>query len=106
MSKIEIVTETTEEVTLPTCEELSDVHGDADDFFKIVDSESDPSWRHGSYESTVFLRLADDTYWQACYNVSTDGETHGLRDGDADISRVYPHRVMATVYKSRPQTDD
>ena len=46
----------------------------------------------------MFKRVSDTTYWQAHYRVSTDGETHELREGDADVSRVYPHEVKAVVY--------
>ncbi|WP_149648883.1 hypothetical protein [Azospirillum argentinense] len=55
-----------------------------------VSREADTSWRHGAYITQVFHRAADDTYWRALYCLSTDGETNGLREGDAEITQVRP----------------
>jgi hypothetical protein len=81
----------------PTCDQLCDEDG-----CKVVSRSSDPSWRHGSRETTVFHRESDGTFWEAHYRVSTDGETHELREGEATIRRVYPHEVTVTVYKPTP----
>lgn len=53
-----------------------------------VKREADDSWRHGCYITQVFHRLADDTYWEVNYDLSSDGETHGIREGYYDISQV------------------
>jgi hypothetical protein len=81
----------------PTGQELLEEVG-----YKKCFSESDPSWRHGSYETGVWHRESDHTYWEACYRVSTDGETHELRDGEAEdtIHQVIPETVETTIYKS------
>lgn len=55
-------------------------------------------WRHGTYESVIFHRPSDATYWCAHYCLSTDGETNELRDGGAHITRVMPVEVMSTQY--------
>lgn len=87
----------------PTCDELAayDNYEDSPDI-EPVSRHSDPSWRHGTRETTVFHRKSDSTFWQACYRQSTDGETNELREGLATITRVYPHQVMTTVYKAEP----
>ena len=86
----------------PTQAELFDAldctEGEDDGDIFQVHEDNDPSWRHGVRRTTVFKRVSDTTYWQAHYRVSTDGETHELREGDADVSRVYPHEVKAVVY--------
>lgn len=85
----------------PTCEDLRNKKE-----YKKVHSESDTSWRHGSYEFDVYHRASDNTYWGASYEKSSDGETNGLREGTADISRVYPHQKVMTVYESYPPSTE
>ena len=65
------------------------------DKLKRVHSEADPSWRHGCYMYEVYHREVDDTYWAVNYNLSGDGETNGLREGECDIDQV--KRVVETV---------
>lgn len=79
----------------PTCDQLDD---GAD--FTSVKREADDSWRHGSYVSEIFHRIADDTYWQAEYRLSTDGETNELREGTALITQVKPEQQTVTVYRA------
>lgn len=76
----------------PTCEQLFE-----DDGYLEVAQNLSP-WRHGTYHTTVFKCEADGTYWKAQYPVSSDGETHGLRDGSAGISQCWPHEKTITVY--------
>lgn len=71
----------------PTCEEL--FNGE----LLEVHRESDDSWRHGSYVTQIFHREVDSTWWAAAYALSTDGETHGLREGSAEIYQVVPKQV-------------
>ncbi len=78
-------------VKTPTKEELIDLLDDD----KSVLREVDDSWRHGSHIRQVLHRETDDTYWAVNYSLSTDGETHGLRDGDYRIKQV--DRVEETV---------
>lgn len=79
----------------PTCEQLSNGDG-----VSRVHREADPSWRHGSYMTDVFHRVADDTYWLASYRLSTDGETNELRDGGAEITQVKPVQKTVTAYEA------
>ncbi len=93
--------------TAPTHKDL-----DEDDFsddpdavwdFEQVSRKTTP-WKYGTNEAIVFKRLSDGTFWRACFCRSSDGETHGLRDNDVEILRVYPHQVMSTVYRVAPAT--
>jgi hypothetical protein len=81
----------------PTCEQLLDEDG-----VKRMSCEDDGSWRHGVYRTEVYLREVDGTYWRAGYRVSTDGETHELRDGGARIVQVQPVEKTVTVYEPVP----
>lgn len=73
-----------------------------DDGVKSVYRLDDTSWRHGSHVTEVFKRESDGTFWQVCYDLSTDCETHGLREGDFDLTQVYPHEVTAIEYRETP----
>jgi hypothetical protein len=75
----------------PTCEELLEIED-------TVCRATDDSWRHGCRVSEVYHRASDGTYWEANYNLSTDGETHGLADGDAEITEVEPVQETVTSY--------
>ena len=81
----------------PTCEQLFDEDG-----FELVAKASDTSWRHGSYDTAVYKRESDNTFWATSYRVSTDGETHELREGEADICQVFPKTKEVTVYTKEP----
>jgi hypothetical protein len=76
----------------PTCDELAEGTG-----FASVSREADDSW--GSYVLEVFHRIADDTYWQAEYRLSTDGETNELCEGQALITQVKAEQQTVTVYR-------
>lgn len=78
----------------PTCEELFNEE------LEEVARESDDGWRHGCYIKEVFYRKADDTYWAAEYCLSSDGESHGLREGLAEIYQVAPKQVTTTIYEA------
>lgn len=79
---------------IPVCEELLDGDG-----FHEVWHRSDTGWRHGTYETAVFLRASDETFWRVSYRRSTDGETNGLREGRAKIIQVQPVQVVTTEYE-------
>jgi len=81
----------------PTHDELLDEDG-----LKRVQRETDDGWRHGCYVSEVFHRAVDDTYWLATYSLSTDGETHGLRDNQFSVTQVWPHEKTVIDYKTTP----
>ena len=83
----------------PTCEDLFEEDG-----YESVHRDVDDSWRHGAYIGEVFKRESDGTYWLAAYCLSSDGETHGLREGDADITQVKP--IEATTIKYIPASQD
>lgn len=80
----------------PTCKQLFNEE------LKSVARESDDSWRHGCRIREVFVRESDNTFWQADYDLSTDGETNGLREGYAKIFQVEPYQVSVTRYRSTP----
>ena len=90
----------------PTVKQLSDFCCENYDDDDVVDFDYtdyrkiDNSWRHGCYISEVFRRISDDTYWMVNYQVSTDSETHTLRDeeiNEDDIVRAQPYTI--TSYK-------
>jgi hypothetical protein len=83
----------------PTCEQLIDEEGSCNDGFKLISRISDPSWRHGTRETQVFLRESDQTFWEAKFRLSTDGETNELREGLAKIRQVQPKEKMITIYE-------
>lgn len=67
---------------------------------KVVQEEIDDSWRHGNYMHTVYHHAESDTYWACNYQVSGDGEYHGIRDDDYEIFQVEPQTktVVITEY--------
>jgi hypothetical protein len=80
----------------PTCEDLYE-----DTLtYKTVSRTTDDSWRHGSYVTQIYHRGSDNTYWEATYRLSSDGETNELREGFADITQVEPFET--TVIRYRP----
>lgn len=79
---------------IPTCAELLEEDG-----FDSVHRESEDGWRHGSDIYQVYRRLSDNTFWSASYRVSTDGETHGLREDDAYIVQVRPVEKLIISYE-------
>lgn len=87
-----------QEVTLPTYKEIWE-----EELGYPVYEDIDDSWRHGCDIYEVYYRKADDTYWGVSYQRSTDGNYNGLRENEATISRVYPHKVMTITYKDHPQ---
>ena len=77
----------------PTREQLLDEDG-----LERVSRVSDASWRHGTYETQVFKREEDNTFWEVIFQLSTDGETHGLREDDYDIRQVTPQEKTIIIY--------
>lgn len=79
---------------IPKQEDLLDEFG-----FEIVKEDSDNSWRHGSYETVVYKREFDGTFWQAQYRLSADGEINGLREGAAIVVQVEPFEKTVILYR-------
>lgn len=75
--------------------DLVSVHRDVDD-----------DWRHGCSIWEVFHRPKDDTYWGVSYRTSTDGEYHGIREDEYDVTQVYPKEVTKTIYVTEKVTED
>ena len=82
------------EATAPTREQI------LDEELTSVQRSVDDDWRHGSSISEVFRRESDVSYWRVSFRVSTDGEYHGIREDDYDISQVFPVQVTTTQYKT------
>ncbi len=80
----------------PTCDQLLEEEG-----VTLVERVDDATWRHGCYRTDIYHRPDDDTYWRASYRVSTDGETNELREGSADIVRVWPVVKPTTIYVTK-----
>jgi hypothetical protein len=81
-------------ITRPTCEEIYQ-----EDLGDAVLREADDSWRHGSYVTEVYHRATDNTYWQVSYDLSTDRETNGLRDGSASVVQVEQYEKTVKAYR-------
>jgi len=81
-----------ETIKVPTNEELWD------EKLKSIKTTDESGWRHGVDREEIFFRGSDQTYWSVGYRVSTDGETHGLRDGDYTIYQVKPVKVEVIDY--------
>lgn len=79
--------------TPPTCEDLW-----GNDDYERVHREVDDGWRHGCCVADTYVRVTDGTYWTAMYQRSTDGETNGLREGDAEIIQVRPVEKIIIDY--------
>ena len=77
----------------PTCKQIFNEDG-----FKSVKLTENSGWRHGVKREEIFYRESDDTYWSVVYRVSTDGETHELREGIATIFQVKPVKVEKIDY--------
>jgi hypothetical protein len=77
----------------PTCEELWNEE------LELV-KEDLAHWRHGTHKNQVYYREDDSTYWRASFRESTDGETNGLREGDASIEQVYPKTIQTIIFSS------
>lgn len=69
-----------------------------DDQLELIESKSDPSYRHGCYRDEVY-KDPDGFYWSVKYTVSGDGEENGIRDGEFYIQEVYPVEEMVKVTK-------
>lgn len=67
-----------------------------------VSDETDDGYRHGVYKWTVYQY--GNTFWEASYTVSGNGEEHGIRDGYFDLRRVYPQKKVSveTIYLGEP----
>lgn len=68
-----------------------------------VYEEIDDGWRHGNDMYTVYQH--GDDFWAASYRVTGDGEEHGIRNGDFELTKVYPitKTVVTTDYVNTPQ---
>ena len=77
----------------PTCKELFNEE------LKLVTESVVSQWRHGTVQQAVYYRESDNTYWQAEYRVTPDGETNELREGYANIKQVKPVEKVVTVYE-------
>lgn len=85
-------------MTPPTKEQLFE-----EELEEVLDSVH-TGWRHGATHITTYHRFEDNTYWEAVYRVSTDGETHELRDEDYGMCRIYqvePYEETVTRYRKK-----
>lgn len=67
--------------------------------YECIEENTIDRWRWGTVEEWIYQ--SEDTpprYWSATFRISTDGETNGLRDGEAVIAEVVPTEVIKTVW--------
>lgn len=82
--------------------EMDCPESDRSDSFEQVSSTFKDDWRHGGTHTDVFRRKSDGAFFRVSYQVSTDGEYHGMREGDArsPVVRVYPHEIKSIEYRT------
>lgn len=71
------------------------------DELELIEDDIDDGWRHGNNHSTIFKHGND--YWNCNYRVSGDGEYHGIRENEFDLTKVYP--IKAVTRKTYWTTD-
>lgn len=75
----------------PTFQELFE-----DGFLSVhIDSEND---RYGVYNSEVFHRKSDDTYWVLKHTAHANGVGFILCEEKSEIFRVYPKEKTIIIY--------
>jgi len=82
----------------PTCKDFYDEEYLEEKGFKRLHEGIVETTRWGVLLSEVYLRQSDATMWQVSYRYESDGEVHGLRDGDATIIQVEDKEVTTTQY--------
>lgn len=70
------------------------------DNLESVYRDIDDSWRHGNYVYEVF-KTEDNRYFGVNYQVSGDGEWHGIRDEEFEFSEVEPYEETVVITKYR-----
>ena len=76
-----------------------------EDLLEEVQDNIDDSWRHGNNHNTVFKYVKDTgevEYYLASYQVSGDGEFHGIRDDEFYITLVEPHKKVVEIIEYLP----
>lgn len=68
-----------------------------DGVLESMEKNLDDSWRHGNYVDEVFKY--EDKFYSCSYQVSGDGEEHGIRDDEFTLREVTPVTEMLQVTK-------
>lgn len=73
-----------------------------EDGVESIEIDLDNSWRHGNYVNEIFKYKPDPEglpiYYSVSYSESSNGDYHGIREGDFEIERVFPHeKVIKTI---------
>ena len=79
----------------PTLSELWDCDQEK---LQLIFSDTVDKWRWGTIERDIYRRLSDDTYWSIYYRMSSDGETNEFRDGETEVTQVYPTTKVIIEY--------
>jgi len=69
------------------------VDGELEEVYK----DFDDSWRHGNRVTSVFR--IDEKYYEVKYNVSGDGEYHGIRENEFYFMEVEPYEEIIKTIK-------
>lgn len=89
-------------VDIVTTEQFRDMW--LEDELEEVHETMDDSWRHGVNKSTVF-KDDDGRFWEANYQVSGDGEYHGIRQNQFDFYEVFPVTKTITITEYHKKLD-
>ena len=84
----------------PTREELFEASfGDDENFQILVDKVTGTS-RHGTFNTYIFHRVSDNTFWQVKYEIQSDGDYNSFRKGDyCEIDEVEQYQKTITSYR-------
>lgn len=79
-----------------TKDELQEIY--MNDDYEEIESTLVSTWRFGTLKRDI-IKLEDETYYKLNYRVSSDGETHGVVDGEFTFSKVTPITETITITK-------
>ncbi|MBT1154438.1 hypothetical protein J1C56_02415 [Aminobacter anthyllidis] len=69
-----------------------------EDVMSRVHRDIDDSWRHGNNVTEVYKDELTGRFWRVGYQVSGDGEYHGIRELEFDgPAEVFPHTKLVAV---------
>ena len=85
----------------PSCEQLIE----EDQAYEIVAETTVGKWRWGTVEELVVKHVESGKLYAATYRRSSDGETNGLRENEADICEVKPVEKIVIEYETVMPSD-
>lgn len=83
------------------------IWSDSPEGYKVVYNEQYGSGRWESYHQLVIYDLKNKRYYSDTYSMglTESQENNCWDDREPNFTEVFPHKVMTTVYKSKPQDE-